>query len=128
MRMLKEDGDTSMEQVYEEYLRTASPLTFICSFFHCFGWFSSFFGRPISTNSDVDLRTNAFEKMENLRLLKLNYTHLTGCYDKFPKKLVWLCWHGFSLKSLPVELTLNNLVALDLHHSKLEEVWTGRKV
>ena len=122
MCMLKEDGDTLMEHVYEESLRTAYPLT---SFFHYFGSSSSFFRRPISS---MGLRTNAFEKMENLRLLKLNYTHLTGCYDKFPKQLVWLCWHGFPLKSLPVELTLNNLVALDLRHSKLEEAWAGRKV
>ncbi|KAM7469351.1 hypothetical protein LguiA_007534 [Lonicera macranthoides] len=123
-KRIKEDGDTSTEHVNEESLKTTSPLTFICSFFHCFGWFSSFFGRPIST---TDLRINAFEKMENLRLLKLNYTHLPGCYDKFPKKLVWMCWHGFPLKSLPVELTLSNLVALDLRHSKLEDVWAGRK-
>ncbi|KAM7473691.1 hypothetical protein LguiB_020934 [Lonicera macranthoides] len=37
MRMLKEDGDTLMEHVHEESFRTASPLTFICSFFLCFG-------------------------------------------------------------------------------------------
>ncbi|KAM7470215.1 hypothetical protein LguiA_008398 [Lonicera macranthoides] len=82
---------------------------------------------PALRNEGLDLRTDAFEKMERLRLLKLNYTQLDGRYDNFPKTLIWLCWHGFPSKYIPIELSLENLVALDLRHSKLEEVWAGPK-
>ncbi|KAM7474472.1 hypothetical protein LguiB_021715 [Lonicera macranthoides] len=82
---------------------------------------------PALRNESLDLSTDAFEKMERLRLLKLNYTRLDGWYDNFPKNLIWLCWHGFPSKYMPIELSLENLVALDLRHSKLEEVWAGPK-
>ncbi|KAK2993666.1 hypothetical protein RJ640_009481 [Escallonia rubra] len=41
--------------------------------------------------------------------------------------LRWLCWHGFNFKSIPKELPLRNLVALDMSYSKLERVWEGTK-
>ncbi|KAK2993776.1 hypothetical protein RJ640_018066, partial [Escallonia rubra] len=52
---------------------------------------------------------------------------LAGGYKNFPKKLRWLCWHGFNLKSIPIELPLGNLVALDMSYSKLERIWEGTK-
>ncbi|KAM7469872.1 hypothetical protein LguiA_008055 [Lonicera macranthoides] len=130
MHMLKEDDNIAKKRRYEESLNKASPLAWLSSIFHYFGWFSFLFGRTLSITSrspDVELRTEAFEKMENLRLLKLNYIDLRGRYDQFPKKLLWLCWHGFPLKSVPIDLQLKKLVALDLRHSKLEELWAGPK-
>ncbi|KAM7469341.1 hypothetical protein LguiA_007524 [Lonicera macranthoides] len=118
MRMLMKDDKITRKRKYDESLDKASPLTGIRSFLHFI------LGQQISPEN---MRTDAFEKMEKLRLLKLNYTQVDGRYDNFPKSLIWLCWHGFPLKHMPVELSLENLIALDLHHSKLEEVWGGPK-
>ncbi|KAM7473676.1 hypothetical protein LguiB_020919 [Lonicera macranthoides] len=114
MGMLMKDDKIARKRKYDESLDKASPLKGIRSFFH------SLIGQQISPEN---IRTDAFEKMEKLRLLKLNYTHVDGRYDNFPKSLIWLCWHGFPSKHMPIELSLENLIALDLHHSKLEEVW-----
>ncbi|KAM7470218.1 hypothetical protein LguiA_008401 [Lonicera macranthoides] len=128
MRRTKKDDNIARKLRYDKSLNKASPLISICSFFNCFSCF--LLGQEISPalrNESLDLSTDAFEKMERLRLLKLNYTQLDGWYDNFPKKLIWLCWHGFPSKYMPIELSLENLVALDLRHSKLEEVWAGPK-
>ncbi|KAK2993980.1 hypothetical protein RJ640_001034 [Escallonia rubra] len=53
--------------------------------------------------------------------------HLTGNYEDFPRRLRWLCWHGFPLKHVPIDISLENLVILDLRHSKLEQFWEGTK-
>ncbi|KAK2976637.1 hypothetical protein RJ640_024171, partial [Escallonia rubra] len=53
--------------------------------------------------------------------------HLTGNYEDFPRRLRWLCWHGFPLKHVPIDISLENLVILDLRHSKLKQFWEGTK-
>ncbi|GFY94660.1 disease resistance protein [Actinidia rufa] len=55
-------------------------------------------------------------------------TILDGCFKDFPKRLTWLSWHRFSLKSIPSDFPMESLVALDLSHSKLEHVWKGTKL
>ncbi|KAL7235600.1 hypothetical protein ACSBR1_018986 [Camellia fascicularis] len=77
--------------------------------------------------SEIDLKTNAFVEMQNLRLLLLNYVQLTGSYKEFPKKLKWLCWRGFPLKSIPINFPLECIVALEMRNSSLEQVWKGTK-
>ena len=67
-----------------------------------------------------ELQTDAFSKMNNLMLLQLNYVKLFGSYRNFPKKLRWLCMHGFPLKSLPLDLPMENMVVLDMAYSNLE--------
>ncbi|CAN1851264.1 Disease resistance protein RUN1 [Linum perenne] len=62
----------------------------------------------------------AFKKMKRLRLLKLSHVVLKGSYEHFCNKLRWLCWHGFSLESIPDDFDLGNLIALDLRHSRLK--------
>ncbi|KAM7470198.1 hypothetical protein LguiA_008381 [Lonicera macranthoides] len=126
MCRLMKDDTIARKRKYDESLNKYSRLTSICSGFISFLLGPKIF--PALRNQSSKLRTDAFEKMDKLRLLKLNYTQIDGCYDNFPKNLTWLCWHGFPLKYMPIELSLENLVALDLHHSKLEEVWTGPKV
>ena len=76
-------------------------------------------------SNEVDLEIDTFAKMHKLKLLQLNYVHFNdnGCYEEFPKKLRWLCWHGFNLKYIPYNFTLQSLVALDLQYSNLEQVW-----
>nr|GEV84672.1 hypothetical protein [Tanacetum cinerariifolium] len=71
-------------------------------------------------HESVEIETDAFSKMENLMLLQLNYVKLTGSYKNFPEELRWLCMHGFPLQSIPSDLPMENLVALDLSYSKIE--------
>ncbi|KAI5356044.1 hypothetical protein L3X38_008939 [Prunus dulcis] len=71
----------------------------------------------------------AFTNMKKLRLLHLNNVELTGEYKYFPKKLIWLCWHGFPLESIPDDFpTQPKLVALDLQWSELKIVWKDCKL
>lgn len=63
---------------------------------------------------------DSLAKMDNLKLLQLNYVELFGSYDDFPEDLRWLCWHGFHLGTVPSELFMGNLVAIDMSYSKLE--------
>ncbi|KAM7530070.1 hypothetical protein LguiB_033480 [Lonicera macranthoides] len=80
----------------------------------------------VPTN-EPDLKTEAFAKMQRLRLLQLNYVQLTGGYEKLPRTLRWLCWHGFALKAIPKNFILENLVALDMCNSSLEKIWKGKR-
>ncbi|KAM1427564.1 hypothetical protein FF1_019721 [Malus domestica] len=72
--------------------------------------------------------TKAFTKMLNLELLLLDNVKLSGSYEDFPKKLIWLSWRGFSLKSIPANFCMENLVVLDLRKSSLQHVWNGTKI
>ncbi|GMP62992.1 hypothetical protein CsSME_00024869 [Camellia sinensis var. sinensis] len=67
------------------------------------------------------LNMNGFNEEEpsrrRLRILHLYNVRLTGYYEEFPKKLRWLCWHGFPLKSIPNDFCLESLVALDMSYS-----------
>lgn len=84
-----------------------------------------FFGNASNASSsiqdDIDFKTDAFTRMQKLRLLKLSHIQITGCYDEFPKGLRWLFWRGFPLKYLPNEFPLESLVALDMRNSSLTQ-------
>ncbi|BFG19646.1 hypothetical protein CerSpe_059200 [Prunus speciosa] len=74
-------------------------------------------------------RAQAFTNMKKLRLLHLSNVELTGEYKDFPKKLMWLSWHGFPLESIPDDFPMQpKLVALDLQRSKLKIVWKDCKL
>ncbi|CAL5380089.1 unnamed protein product [Camellia sinensis] len=81
-----------------------------------------------SESDEDDLKTDAFSQMHNLRLLQLNNVRLSGGYQKFPMKLRWLCWHGFSLKFIPNDFTLDSLVVLEMQNSSLEQLWKRTKL
>ncbi|KAM7497388.1 hypothetical protein LguiA_021802 [Lonicera macranthoides] len=125
MHMLKDVGNNAKKRRYEEFRdksilsKHVSSLKQRCSSFIS----RQSKSRTLRSSNDVDLRTDAFKNMTKLKLLQLNYVHLTGSYENLPKSLVQLCWHGFPLKSIPVKFSLENLVALDLRHSRLEQVW-----
>ncbi|XP_057493672.1 disease resistance protein RPV1-like [Actinidia eriantha] len=76
---------------------------------------------------EANFTTDAFALMHKLRLLQLNYVQLTGCYKEFPNELRYLCWHGFPLTCIPSNFALERLVALDLQHSSLTQIWKGTK-
>ncbi|XP_059652140.1 disease resistance protein RUN1-like [Cornus florida] len=94
-----------------------------------FSWLpvTSTLRESFSTLTEVDLQTNAFSRMHNLRLLHLNNVRLAGNYKQFPKKLIWLCWCGFSLEIIPIEFSLGSVVVLDMQNSSLKQVWKGKK-
>ena len=66
--------------------------------------------------------------MSNVKFLQLNYIDFLGTYKHFPKNLIWLCWHGFSLGSTPNHLCLEKLVVLDLSRSCLVDDWKDKLV
>ncbi|XP_042478786.1 disease resistance protein RPV1-like [Macadamia integrifolia] len=74
------------------------------------------------------IRTEAFAKMQRLRLLQFNHVHLAGNYKHFSKELRWLCWCGFHLNSIPTNFHLENLGILDMQHSNIKYLWKGIKL
>ncbi|KAJ9552020.1 hypothetical protein OSB04_016065 [Centaurea solstitialis] len=81
--------------------------------------------RMLATNQkhafkSSDLKTDALNKMDNLKLLQLNYVKLTGSYENFSEDLRWLCWHGYHQITIPSDLFMGNMVALDMSNSKLK--------
>ncbi|CAI9304506.1 unnamed protein product [Lactuca saligna] len=67
-----------------------------------------------------NLKTDALQKMDRLKLLQLKFVQLTGSYDNLSEDLRWLCWLGSDLRSIPSDLFMGNLVAIDMSYSKLE--------
>lgn len=57
--------------------------------------------------------------MQNLKLLSLKSVHLTGAYEHFSKDLKWLRWIGTQLSTIPLDLFMGHLVALDMSDSRL---------
>ncbi|KAJ6978652.1 disease resistance protein RPV1-like [Populus alba x Populus x berolinensis] len=73
-------------------------------------WLSDFFdGEKLQTGQTSlfpILNTDAFRKMPDIKFLQLNYTKFYGSFEHFPKNLIWLCWHGFSSRSIPNQQSL----------------------
>ncbi|KAM7462849.1 hypothetical protein LguiA_030970 [Lonicera macranthoides] len=96
-----------------------------------FSWLSTglFSSQTVSfsPSNEVDFETDSFSRMRKLRLLRLKRVRLIGDYKYLPRDLRWLCWHGFSLKSIPDRFPLENLVCLNMKHSRLKQVWKGIK-
>ncbi|XP_034918640.1 disease resistance protein Roq1 [Populus alba] len=82
----------------------------------------------VRASTVASLSTKSFTNMRHLKLLQINGAHLAGSYKLLPKELIWLCWLGCPMKSLPSDLQLNNLVVLDLQHSNIQELWKGTKI
>ncbi|XP_011012884.1 PREDICTED: TMV resistance protein N-like [Populus euphratica] len=67
--------------------------------------------------------STSFAPMTSLQLLKLTGGRVGGHYEHISKALIWLCWHKFSLKTLPHKFRLDSLVVLDMQHSNIRELW-----
>ncbi|XVF30434.1 hypothetical protein REPUB_Repub16aG0057100 [Reevesia pubescens] len=78
---------------------------------------------PFLMSNEEDFETEAFAKMQRLKLLQLDYVKVKGDFKDFPKGLIWLRWHGFPLQSLPRDFHINRLVVLDMRNSSLKHVW-----
>ena len=79
-------------------------------------------------SNEADIETEAFTRMQKLKLLQLDYLMLSEGYRNFPKGLTWLRWHGFSLESLPMDFDFKRLVVLDMRFSSLKQIWKDTKV
>ncbi|XVF30429.1 hypothetical protein REPUB_Repub16aG0056500 [Reevesia pubescens] len=78
---------------------------------------------PFLMSNEEDFETEAFAKMQRLKLLQLDYVKVKGDFKDFPKGLIWLRWHGFPLQSLPRDFHIKRLVVLDMRNSSLKHVW-----
>ncbi|XVF30468.1 hypothetical protein REPUB_Repub16aG0060500 [Reevesia pubescens] len=78
---------------------------------------------PFLMSNKEDFETEAFAKMQRLKLLQLDYVKVKGDFKDFPKGLIWLRWHGFPLQSLPRDFHIKRLVVLDMRNSSLKRVW-----
>ncbi|KAL9437251.1 hypothetical protein AB3S75_023161 [Citrus x aurantiifolia] len=100
----------------------------------------------LSKIKGINLDPGAFTKMSNLRLLKfyvpeiekflsmsleeqLSYSkvQLPNGLDYLPKKLRYLHWDTYPLRTLPSNFKPKNLVELNLRFSKVEQLWKGEK-
>ncbi|CAN6699595.1 unnamed protein product [Malus baccata var. baccata] len=82
----------------------------------------------LSSSNNAIFSTAAFANMKKLRLLHLKNVQLNEDYKHLPKELIWLCWRGFSLQSIPDDFfNQPRLVVLDMRSSNLVQVWKGSK-
>ncbi|XP_058196349.1 disease resistance protein RUN1-like isoform X1 [Rhododendron vialii] len=79
------------------------------------------------TSNQVAFEADAFGRMHDLKFLQLYGVHISGPYKMLPKGLKWLSWHGFLLNSIPNDFPLENLIALDMCHTSLKNVWEGTR-
>ncbi|XP_049407065.1 disease resistance protein RUN1-like isoform X3 [Solanum stenotomum] len=69
----------------------------------------------------VKLSTKAFQKMINLRVLKIDDLHISGDFDLLSKELRWLSWEGCPLKCKPSNFPSEKLVFLNMKGSNIQE-------
>ncbi|KAA3472421.1 TMV resistance protein N-like isoform X1 [Gossypium australe] len=78
-------------------------------------------------NKTLTLNADVFLKMKRLRVLRV--IHHSNCHDLvyLSNELRLLDWTGFPLKNLPSNFQPENLVALLLSHSNIEQPWKENK-
>ncbi|KAH7575661.1 hypothetical protein JRO89_XS02G0185600 [Xanthoceras sorbifolium] len=86
-----------------------------------------------TTIKDVQLSSQVFEKMCNLRILiikKLDKStpNLSNGLDYLPHELRYLSWDSYPLEALPSSFNPENLVELNLSYSNIEQLWEGTKL
>ncbi|KAK0578253.1 hypothetical protein LWI29_007518 [Acer saccharum] len=92
-----------------------------------------FLNMSIIQNTNLKLDSQVFKKMHNVRFLKFyrwkNYSpvRLPRGLKYLPDELRYLHWVGYPSKVLPSNLSLENLIELNLSHSKVERLWEGKK-
>ncbi|XP_061984184.1 disease resistance protein RPV1-like [Populus nigra] len=128
LRGLTLDMHALMEDNYAEVVCTNLMVRRRLNFFQ--QWLSDFSdGGSLQTSQTslfLILSTDGFRKMPDIKYLQLNYTNFHGSFEHFPKNLIWLCWHGLSLRSIPNHVCLEKLVVLDLSRSCLVDAWKGK--
>ncbi|XP_031280366.1 disease resistance-like protein DSC1 [Pistacia vera] len=88
----------------------------------------------MSKINNMHLKSRVFTKMHNLRFLKLynsNYQERNIKVHNFQglgsifTELRYLYWDGYAMKSLPSNFYRENLVALDMPRSNVQQLWNG---
>ncbi|KAJ7962589.1 Disease resistance protein (TIR-NBS-LRR class) [Quillaja saponaria] len=92
----------------------------------------------MSKIKELHLSATAFAKMLNLRLLKFydydfcndngsysSKVHISEGLEIVSDRLRLFEWHGYPWRSLPLHLSMENLVELNLRFSHLEQLWDG---
>ncbi|XP_044469711.1 disease resistance protein RPV1-like [Mangifera indica] len=87
----------------------------------------------MSEVEELHLNPEAFNKMPNLRFLKISgskdgkkvhgFENLKSDFSE----LRYFCFHGYPSKSLPPKFNPENLVALYMPNSTVEKLWTGNQ-
>ncbi|XP_039165075.1 disease resistance protein RPV1-like isoform X2 [Eucalyptus grandis] len=72
-----------------------------------------------------DFTAGDFQKMPELRLLKLDNAKFSGNFEGAFASLRWLCWQRCPLDFSAENFSLTELVILDLSWSKVTEEWGG---
>ncbi|CAJ2635041.1 unnamed protein product [Trifolium pratense] len=75
----------------------------------------------------VSFSTNVFQDMKKLRLLQLDRVDLTGDFGHLSKNLRWVNWQRSTFNSVPIDFDQENLVAFELKHSNVKQVWKEAK-
>ncbi|XP_049932386.1 uncharacterized protein LOC116249162 [Nymphaea colorata] len=74
------------------------------------------------------VNTKSCVGMSQLKMLQLRNVSLKGKYKYFPRTLRWLHWNSQDLRCLPNELSLENIVVLDLSWSyNMHQVWHQKR-
>lgn len=74
----------------------------------------------LEISEKASFSAQAFENIRRLKLLPLNYVVLTDGYKYLSTtNMLWMCWHGFPLPSIPNQFDQESLVAIDQQNSKL---------
>ncbi|CAL2264652.1 unnamed protein product [Prunus armeniaca] len=81
----------------------------------------------LEISEKASFNAQAFENIRRLKLLQLNYVELTDGYKYLSTNMLWMCWHGFPLPSIPNQFDQESLVAMDQQNSKLILVWEESK-
>ncbi|KAL4379498.1 hypothetical protein GQ457_02G037380 [Hibiscus cannabinus] len=79
------------------------------------------------SNKRLNLSVDAFSKMKKLRLLKVLCLSNCDGLKYLSNELRLLDWERFPLRSLPSGFQPDNLVALLLQHSCIEQLWKGTR-
>lgn len=85
---------------------------------------------------DIHLKANVFEKMFNLRILKLyksdpekpSKVDISEGLDILPEELRILQWIDYPLPYVPLSFCAENLVKLEMCNSQLRQLWDGNQV
>ncbi|ESQ38586.1 hypothetical protein EUTSA_v10029401mg [Eutrema salsugineum] len=85
-------------------------------------------GRQIFQGASRNYKPYCKEQNLYAFFLSLSHVLLNGSYGDFLKGLQWLCLYEFPLDSIPKNLQLRILVALDFKYNNLKRLWDDQKM
>ena len=88
----------------------------LCGSFEYFSW------KELCADSDACTRMNKLNQFKDYKLL------LSGDFKFLSNNLRCLYWHGYPLKSFPLNFHPEQLVELNMSSSQVEQLWKGLKV